>query len=250
MWNISGQTAIITGAGRGIGRAIALGLAQAGVNVSITDVNAGNLEKVALEIEDTGGTVHPYACDIAELSSIEQLFSQTIERFGDLDILLNVAGMQTTTALIDYTQENWDRQMAVNLRAVLFACQAAARIMIPKGSGKIVNISSTSGFVASTNPKVAYDVSKAGVRHMTVSLGKELSRFGINVNSVAPGTITTDMTGPSLSTEEGKKRSLARIPLGRIGEPEDVVGPVLFLCSPYSNYIVGHTLVVDGGWLL
>jgi NAD(P)-dependent dehydrogenase (short-subunit alcohol dehydrogenase family) len=250
MSELDGKVALVTGAGRGIGRAIAVGLAKAGASVAITDLDSTSLSVVADAIEAVGSRVLAIPGDIADVPTIHSTFDRTVERFGGLDILVNVAAIQTTTALVDYTEENWDRQMAVNLRAVLFCCQAAARIMIPKGRGKIVNISSTSGFVSSTNPKVAYDVSKAGVRHMTVSLGKELARHGINVNSVAPGTVTTDMTAPWLATPEGLAKSLSRIPLGRIGDVADVVGPVLFLCSPAADYVVGHTLVVDGGWLL
>lgn len=250
MWNFEGQVALVTGAGRGIGRAIAEGLAKAGASVTITDLDSDNLTAVAGAIEAGGGRVLAVPGDIADVTTIHAIFDQTVQHFGGLDLLVNVAAIQTTTALVDYSEENWDRQIAVNLRAVLFCCQAAARIMIPNGRGKIVNISSTSGFVSSTNPKAAYDVSKAGVRHMTVSLGKELARYGINVNSVAPGTVTTDMTTPWLATPEGMAKSLSRIPLGRIGDVADVVGPVLFLCSPAADYVVGHTLVVDGGWLL
>lgn len=245
-----GKSALITGAGRGIGRAIALGLAREGAQVTVTDLDQHSVDDLAGEIRCDGGSAHATAADIAEVTSIARVFAGHTDRFGSLDILVNVAGINTTTACIDYTEEVWDRQMNVNLRAVFFCCQAAARIMQPKRAGKIVNISSTSGFVSSTNPKAAYDTSKAGVRHMTVSLGKELARYGINVNSVAPGTVATEMTQAWLSTEEGLSRSLSRIPLGRIGDVEDVVGPVLFLCSSASDYVVGHTLVVDGGWIL
>ncbi|WP_448090674.1 SDR family NAD(P)-dependent oxidoreductase [Pseudomonas azerbaijanoccidentalis] len=247
---LKGQAAIVTGAGRGIGRAIAIGLAREGANVTLTDLSRDSIESVAAEIRAMGCEALTIEGDISKVDTIKHIFDTHMETFEDLDILVNVAGMQTTTACIDYTEENWDRQMNVNLRAVFFCCQAAARIMQLKKNGKIVNISSTSGFVSSTNPKAAYDVSKAGVIHMTVSLGKELSKFGINVNSVAPGTITTEMTKAWLENPEGLEKSLSRIPLGRIGDVEDVVGPVVFLCSPAASYIVGHTLVVDGGWLL
>jgi NAD(P)-dependent dehydrogenase (short-subunit alcohol dehydrogenase family) len=167
-----------------------------------------------------------------------------------VDILVNVAGLLTTTATVDYTEELWDLHTDVNYKAVFFCSQAAARIMIPKGRGKIVNIASTSAFISSREPKVAYDSCKGAVRQLTVSMGAELARKGINVNAVAPGTTRTEMTSFISATPEQQAAILQRIPLGRIGEPKDVVGPVLFLCSPAADYVVGHTLVVDGGWLL
>lgn len=250
MMILQGKAAIVTGAGRGIGRAIALGLAARGAKVAVVDLDPATAEAVAGEIRLAGGEAFHAVCDVAHVDQIRKMFESMVSAMGDLDILVNAAGMQTTTACIDYTEENWDRQMDVNLRGTFFCCQAAAKLMIPKCSGKIVNIASTSAFVSSRNAKAAYDTSKGGVRQMTVALGSELSKHGINVNAVAPGTIFTEMTRAILSTEALQASALARIPLGRIGETEDIVGPVAFLCSKDADYIVGHTLVVDGGWLL
>ncbi|MEI4486675.1 SDR family NAD(P)-dependent oxidoreductase [Frigidibacter sp. MR17.14] len=247
---LNGKCAVVTGAGRGIGRAIALGLAQRGAKVAVLDIDPETAKAVAGEIGTAGGQAIDVACDVGDVEAIRAAFENAVERLGDLDILVNAAGIQTTTSCLDYTPENWDRQMDVNLRGVFFCCQAAARVMIPKREGKIVNIASTSAFVSSRNAKAAYDSSKGGVRQMTVALGVELSRHGINVNAVAPGTMMTEMTRPILSTPEQQASALARIPLGRIGETEDVVGPVCFLASDEAAYVVGHTLVVDGGWIL
>ncbi len=248
--SLNRKIAIVTGAGRGIGRAIAIGLANQGVRVVVASLKKSEATAVAEEINQKGGHGHPVAGDLVDLKVIDRIFKETLLTFGDLDILVNAAGINTTKASVDYTEEIWDYEMAVNLKAAFFCSQAATRIMIPKRSGKIVNISSTSGFVASSKPKAAYDTSKGALRQMTVTLGSELAPHGINVNAIAPGTILSDMTRAFLDTEEQKARSLARIPLGRIGDPEDIVGPVIFLCSPAAEYIVGHTLVVDGGWLL
>jgi NAD(P)-dependent dehydrogenase (short-subunit alcohol dehydrogenase family) len=133
---------------------------------------------------------------------------------------------------------------------MFFATQEAARVMIPKRRGKIVNFASTAGFVSSSTPEAAYDISKGGVRQLTVSVAAELAPHHINVNAVAPGTIMTELTMRVLDTPEKMNRAAAKIPMGRLGSPEDMVGPVLFLCSDEADYITGHTLVVDGGWLL
>ena len=140
--------------------------------------------------------------------------------------------------------------MGVNVKGVFFCSQAAARLMMPKRRGKIVNFASTSSFVSSSHPEVAYDTSKGAVRQMTVSMAAELAPHGINVNAVAPGTTATEMTKTSLATEEGMAWQLARIPMGRVGQPDDIASVVLFLSSAEAGYITGHTLVADGGWLL
>lgn len=240
---------MVTGAGRGLGRSIALGLAEAGAKVFVTDV-LEEVQTTAEAIRAAGGAAGAFRADLREIANVKAVFDAAVSAFGTVDILVNVAGLQTTTATVDYTEEVWDLHTDVNFKAVFFCSQAAAKIMIPKGKGKIVNIASTSAFVSSRNAKVAYDSTKGAVRQLTVSMGAELARKGINVNAVAPGTIMTDMTAKILETPELRASTLQRIPLGRIGQPQDVVGPVVFLCSPDSDYVVGHTLVVDGGWLL
>jgi NAD(P)-dependent dehydrogenase (short-subunit alcohol dehydrogenase family) len=246
---LDGKVAVVTGAARGLGKAIALGLAEAGASVFATDV-LDAVEATAGAITAAGGMAASFTADLRNVANVAAVFSHAVERFGTVDILVNVAGLQTTTATVDYTEEIWDLHTDVNYNAVFFCSQAAAKIMIPKGRGKIVNVASTSAFVSSRNAKVAYDSTKGAVRQLTVSMGAELARKGINVNAIAPGTMLTDMTARILATPEQRAATLLRIPLGRIGEPADVVGPVLFLCSPASDYVVGHTLVVDGGWLL
>jgi NAD(P)-dependent dehydrogenase (short-subunit alcohol dehydrogenase family) len=178
------------------------------------------------------------------------LFAEAVEAYGTVDILINNAGIAVARPVTDYTEAEWDRQMGVNVKGVFFCAQAAARVMIPRRQGKIVNFASTSAFVSSSKPEVAYDTSKGAVRQMTVSMAAELAPHGINVNAVAPGTTATEMTKSTLATDEGMAWQLARIPMGRIGRPDDIASVVLFLCSPEASYITGHTLVADGGWLL
>ena len=246
----AGQTAIVTGAGRGMGRAVALGLAAEGANVVVADVDEPAAKGVIDEIQKMGRRSLPVDVDISGVADVRRLFTATLAEFGGVDILINNAGIGIAKPLVDYTEADWDRQLGVNLKGMFFATQEAARVMIPKRRGKIVNFASTAAFVSSSTPETAYDISKGGVRQLTISVAAELAPYNINVNAVAPGTILTDLTLRVLDTEEKMARASAKIPLGRLGTPEDMVGPVLFLCSEAASYVTGHVLVVDGGWLV
>ena len=245
-----GAVAVVTGAGRGMGRAVALRFAAEGAAVVVAEVNAAHGDETASEIKDAGGVAIAVAVDVSRAADVAKLFEATADAYGGVDMLVNNAGVAIGRAMVDYTEEEWDRQMAVNVKGVFFCSQAAARLMIPRRKGKIVNFASTSAFVSSSTPEVAYDTSKGAVRQMTVSMAAELAPHGINVNAVAPGTTATEMTRSTLATEGGMAWQLARIPMGRVGQPEDIASVVLFLCSPEAGYITGHTLVADGGWLL
>ena len=246
----AGQTAIITGAGRGMGRAVAMALAAEGARVVVAEVDATAGREAAGAIVDAGGRALSVTADISQVDDVRALFKQTIDEFGTVDILVNNAGIGIPKPLLEYTEADWDRQLGVNLKGMFFATQEAARVMIPKRRGKIVNFASTAAFVSSSTPEAAYDISKGGVRQLTVSVAAELAPHHINVNAVAPGTIMTELTLRVLDTPEKMNRAAAKIPMGRLGSPGDMVGPLLFLCSDEADYITGHTLVVDGGWLL
>ena len=245
-----GQTAIVTGAGRGMGRAIALALALEGARVVVAELDEQAGADVVRHIQKAGGQSLSIRVDISNVADVRRLFKETLVEFGDLDILINNAGIGIAKPLVEYTEADWDKQLGVNLKGMFFATQEAARIMIPKRRGKIVNFASTAAFVSSSTPETAYDISKGGVRQLTISVAAELAPHHINVNAVAPGTIMTDLTMRVLDTEEKMARASAKIPVGRLGTPEDMVGPVLFLCSSEADYVTGHVLVVDGGWLL
>jgi NAD(P)-dependent dehydrogenase (short-subunit alcohol dehydrogenase family) len=246
----AGQTAIVTGAGRGMGRAVALALAAEGANVVVAEVDEPTANVVVDEILKAGGQAMSVKVDISSVADVRKLFAATVDEYRGLDILINNAGIGIAKPLVDYSEADWDRQLGVNLKGMFFATQEAARIMIPKRRGKIVNFASTAAFVSSSTPETAYDISKGGVRQLTISVAAELAQYQINVNAVAPGTIMTDLTLRVLDTEEKMARASAKIPLARLGKPEDMVGPVLFLCSEEASYVTGHVLVVDGGWLL
>ena len=245
-----GKVAVVTGAGRGMGRAVAHGFGREGANVVVAEVNAAHGEEVAAEIRDGGGQAIAVTADVASPADVRRMFATAVKEFGTVDVLVNNAGIAVARGILDYSEDDWDRQRGVNVKGVFFCCQEAARLMIPRRQGKIVNFASTSAFVSSSKPEVAYDTSKGAVRQMTVSIAAELAPHGINVNAVAPGTTATEMTRSSLATEDGMAWQLARIPMGRVGQPEDIASVVLFLCSSEASYITGHTLVADGGWLL
>ena len=245
-----GRVAVVTGAGRGMGRAVALRLGMEGARVVVAEFNADHGVEVAEEIRAAGGTAMPITADVSRVDEVTHMIGEAVNAYGTIDILVNNAGIGVGKPIFDYSEADWDRQMGVNVKGVFFCSQAAARIMVPRRHGKIVNFASTSAFVSSSQPGVAYDTSKGAVRQMTISMAAELAPHGINVNAVAPGTTETEMTRSSLSTDEGRAWQLARIPMGRLGQPDDIASVVLFLCSPEASYITGHTFVADGGWLL
>lgn len=248
--SFAGKAAIVTGAGRGMGRAVALGLAERGARVVVAELDEAAGNEAADAIQQAGGQALAVRVDVSNVDDVRRLFKTAVNELGTVDILVNNAGIGIAKPLLEYTEADWDRQLGVNLKGLFFATQEAARIMIPKRRGKIVNFASTAAFVSSSTPETAYDISKGGVRQLTISVAAELAPHHINVNAVAPGTIMTELTLRVLDTEEKMARASAKIPMGRLGAPEDMVGPVLFLCSEEADYITGHTLVVDGGWLL
>ncbi len=244
-----GQTALVTGGARGIGEAICEHLASLGAHVVVVDLDGEGADAVAARIRASGLLATSRAIDLRDVGAIRGMVDAAWAINERLDILVNNAGIALPAPLLEATLEQWEMQVAVNLRTPFFALQAAARHMIAAGSGKIVNLASTSSFVSSSTPAAIYDLTKGGIRQLTTSAAVELSPHGINVNAVAPGTIGTALTHAVLDTPEKMARSTARIPCGRLGEPADIAAAVAFLASDGAAYMHGHTLVVDGGWL-
>jgi NAD(P)-dependent dehydrogenase (short-subunit alcohol dehydrogenase family) len=233
-----------------MGLAVATGLAREGAIVIVAELNEELAEGAVATIEAGGGRAKAIPTDVSKLDQITRLFHDAEAGFGTVDILVNNAGIAVRGSFLDYSEQQWENQLGVNLKGVFFCAQAAAKIMIPKNRGKIVNFASVAAFAASSRPAVVYDTTKGGVRQMTLSLASVLAPHNINVNAVAPGTVRTEMNRQSLSIEANMKWQVARIPLGRVGEPDDIARPVLFLCSSDADYMTGHVMVVDGGWLV
>jgi NAD(P)-dependent dehydrogenase (short-subunit alcohol dehydrogenase family) len=247
MGRLEGLVSLITGAASGMGAAYARGFAAEGATVVLADLDLAGAERVATELPGKAAAV---AVDMAEVASVRAMVDQAVAFGGTLDVLVNNAGIGIAKPLLDYTEADWDRQLAVNAKGPFFALQAAARVMIPARRGKIVNVASTAAFVSSSTPEVAYDVSKGAIRQLTVSAGAELAPHGINVNGIAPGTVATELTRQVLDTPQKRAVAAAKIPLGRVARPEDLVGTAVFLASSDADYLCGHVVVVDGGWLL
>jgi len=252
MFDLSGKSAIITGARRGIGRSIALALAKVGADVSVSDIDLSDCEVTCREIEEkTGQRAVPAKCDVTKKDEVEATIGKAVSEFGKLDILVNNAGIAPFKPFFELTEEDWDKVLDINLKGQFLCAQAAAREMAKNKWGRIVNIASiASGQVGVGFLNLAhYCASKGGVTAMTEELALELSPQGININAIAPGVIETPMTEALLSDEKTKQGTLARIPKGRLGKPEDIAAAAVFLASNEADYITGATIFVDGGWL-
>ncbi|HBV85816.1 3-oxoacyl-[acyl-carrier-protein] reductase [Desulfosporosinus sp.] len=239
------SVAIVTGSGRGIGRAIALELAAAGVKVVVNYAGRSDKAEETLElIRGAGGEGVVVQADVSQQTDVDRLVRTTLEQFGRIDILVNNAGITRDTLLLRMKEDDWDAVMATNLKGVFLCTKAVSKGMLKQRSGVIVNISSVVGLSGNAG-QANYAAAKAGIIGFTKSIAKEFASRGIRVNAVAPGYISTDMTG---TLSEGTQNDILRaIPLGRIGNPDDIAKVVRFLVSPEASYITGQTLSVDGG---
>jgi len=242
--DLSEQVALVTGAARGLGRTIAENLARCGAKVACIDVNAELLTQTVSAIGASGGTAIALTCDVTDSARVGAVVEEVVQAWGRLDILVNNAGITKDTLVMRMKDDQWDAVININLRGTFLFTRAAARALMKSPRGRIINIASVSGMMG--NPGQAnYSASKAGIIGLTRTVAKELAGRNITVNAVAPGFIATEMTAalrPEIVAEVKKQ-----IPLGHLGQPQDVADAVLFLASPAAGYVTGHVLTVDGG---
>lgn len=248
LFNIRGKTAIITGGGRGLGKQMATALAKAGVNLVLCSRKAEVCEAACEELRQLGAQCLAIKCDVTKAADIQKVIDETINTFGTIDILVNNSGASWSAPVLDLSEEKWDYVMDVNTKGTFLFSQAAAKVMVSQGSGKIVNIASVLG-LGGVNPKVmdtiAYNTSKGAIITFTKDLAVKLAKHNIQVNAIAPGLFPTKITKGIL--ENSSPPLHAHIPAGRFGSETDLMGPILFLTSKASDYITGHILLVDGG---
>ncbi|HZJ47900.1 MAG TPA: glucose 1-dehydrogenase [Acidimicrobiia bacterium] len=246
-FRLDGEVALVTGASKGIGWDLAKAMAAAGAAVAVAARDMESLERLVDEIEADGGDAFAVELDVRNVGNIGDAFEKVHQRFGSLDVLVNNAGLGANHPAEDVTETDWDEMMAVNLRGLFFACQAAGRIMLDQGKGRIINMSSQAGVVGIREHAV-YSASKGGVNLLTKVLALEWSSRGLTVNAVAPTYIYTPGTAERLDQPDYLEHVLSRLPIGRVGTTTDVAAAVIYLASSAGSMVSGHVLVVDGGW--
>jgi NAD(P)-dependent dehydrogenase (short-subunit alcohol dehydrogenase family) len=246
--SLEGKVAVVSGGTSGIGRALSLGLAEAGADVVASARRQQQVDETATEIEALGRKTLRIASDVCDRASLEHLLATTIEKFGKVDILINCAGRIKRTPTLTMPEEEWTSILDTNLTGTLRACQVFGKHMLERGYGRIVNISSLNAFVA-LSEVAAYAASKAGVGSLTRSLAVEWSRRGVTVNAIAPGVFRTELNAQLLDSTPRGQELLMRTPMGRFGKTEELVGAAIFLASDAASFVTGQTLVVDGGFL-
>lgn len=246
-FRLDGQVAVVTGASKGIGWDLAKALADAGASMAVAARDVDALERLAAEIRADGGEAMAVELDVRNVAQIGSAFEHVREHFGSLDVLVNNAGLGANEAAENVTASDWDQMMDVNLRGLFFSCQAAGRIMLEQGRGRIINMGSQAGVVGIRDHSV-YSASKGGVHLLTKVLALEWSSRGVTVNAVAPTFIYTPGTAERLDQPEYLADVLRRLPIGRVGTTTDVAAAVIYLASPAGGMVSGHTLVVDGAW--
>lgn len=238
--DLSGKNALVTGAGNGVGRAIALALAQAGAAIFVVDLNPDKSDQVTEEIRAAGGTAFEWQGDVSNKLLVGPMIEAMRDQYGKIDIVVNAAGVEKIASFIKFDEWDWRKVMDVNLNGAFFVSQLAGRVMADEGGGVIVNIASTAGHILARRDSPAYVASKAGVIGLTKAAAQELAPYGVRVNALCPANIDTP-------DEKPDRVDIKNIPQGRLGTPEEVAQVVLFLCSDAASYITGQAIHVDGG---
>jgi len=247
-FSLKGRNALVTGSRTGLGAGMAIGLAQAGANVVINGPTDDGIDEVCRAVTDCGVKAARAVADVADARACEDLIALTVRELGSIDILINNAGIIRRSPAAEYSAEDWTQVLEINLNAVFRLCQLAGRRMLAQGGGKIVNIASLLAFQGGILVP-AYAASKGAVAQLTKALANEWAPRGVNVNAIAPGYMATDNTRALRADPVRSRQILERIPAGRWGTPEDLAAAAVFLCSPAGDYLHGHVLVVDGGWM-
>ncbi|UIJ44714.1 2-dehydro-3-deoxy-D-gluconate 5-dehydrogenase KduD [Sphingomonas cannabina] len=245
-FDLSGKVAVVTGANTGIGQAIALALAEAGADIAA--VGRTPASETVEKARALGRRAEIVSADLSTIEPVQRVVDETVDKLGGLDVLVNNAGIIRRADAVDFTEEDWDAVVDTNLKSVFFLCQAAGRHMIAQGSGKIINIASMLTFQGGIRVP-SYTASKSGIGGLTKLLANEWAAKGVSVNAIAPGYISTNNTAALQADEVRNKAILDRIPAGRWGDASDLGGAAVFLASRASDYVQGHILAVDGGWL-
>jgi len=249
LFDLTGKVAVVTGAAKGLGAAISTGLAAFGADIALLDVSDETCAEVAASISLLGRRALAVSCDVSCVKSVKDAAAKVQREFGRVDILVNNAGIARRAMALDMTDEEWDAVINVNLKGVFLCSREFGRLMIERSSGCIVNIASTAGFVAM--PRNAnYCAAKGGVIQLTKVLALEWAKYGIRVNGIAPTSFRTELTKPLYEDAATYQGIVSSIPIGGVGEPEDLIGPAVFLASDASRMITGHTLLVDGGYTM
>jgi NAD(P)-dependent dehydrogenase (short-subunit alcohol dehydrogenase family) len=247
VFDLTGKVAIVTGGGGGLGRPIAVALAQCGADVVVDDFEPAHLEGVVKEIEGLGRKAMAVTADLTSAAAMKDMVDQVVKEFGKIDILVNVAGTNARFSAEEIAPEEFERVLRVNVLGTFLACQAVGRVMIEQKHGRIINMSSVRGRVAPDMGGSAYATSKGGVDQLTRTLAAEWAKYGIQVNAIAPALIMTDMTRDFLAKPEVYSKVTADIPMKRLGEPSELLGPAILLASDESSFMTGQIIYVDGG---